>query len=92
MIWVLMNVNNPDISLFVNNPLPNTGRIVVVGSPETGWTLTDWNGTSIAQWRLPVAAVAALSYDGVEKSNTMAPLVFPSSSTALLRHAGFSGN
>ena len=47
MVWVLMNVNNPDISLYANNPLPNMGHIVVVGSPREGWTLTDWNGTSI---------------------------------------------
>jgi broad specificity phosphatase PhoE len=44
MIWVLTNVDNPDNSLFVNNPIPNTGRIVVVGSPQGGWTLKDWNG------------------------------------------------
>jgi len=47
MVWVLMNVNNPDISLYANNPLPNMGHIVVVGSPREGWTLTEPNGTSI---------------------------------------------
>jgi hypothetical protein len=41
MDWVLMNGSNPDNSLLVNNPLPNTGRIVI--SPQSGWTLTDWN-------------------------------------------------
>jgi broad specificity phosphatase PhoE len=44
MAWVLMNVTNPDISLYDSNPLPNTGRIVVVGSPQGGWTLTNWDG------------------------------------------------
>jgi broad specificity phosphatase PhoE len=45
MFWVLMNVKNPDISLPTADPLPNTGHIVVVGSPKAGWTLKDWDGT-----------------------------------------------
>jgi broad specificity phosphatase PhoE len=44
MVWVLMNVTNPDISLYENNPIPNIGQIVVVGSPQGGWKLTDWDG------------------------------------------------
>jgi broad specificity phosphatase PhoE len=44
MTWVLMNVKNPDNSLLTSDPLPNIGRIVVVGSPQGGWTLTNWNG------------------------------------------------
>jgi hypothetical protein len=32
MVSVLMNVKNADTSLLTNNPLPNTGQIVVVGS------------------------------------------------------------
>ena len=47
MVWVLMNVRNPDMSLAQNDPLPNTGRIVVVGSPRDGWTLVDWDGTPV---------------------------------------------
>ncbi len=47
MVWVLMNVKNPKTSLLATDPLPNTGHIVVVGSPRQGWTLTDWNGTSV---------------------------------------------
>jgi broad specificity phosphatase PhoE len=46
MLGVLMNVRNPDMSLFDDAALPNTGRIVIVGSPQQGWTLTDWNGNS----------------------------------------------
>lgn len=42
MLWVLMNVHNPDPSLLTGKPLPNTGRVVVTGSPSDGWTLTDW--------------------------------------------------
>jgi broad specificity phosphatase PhoE len=44
MVWVLMNVKNPDNSLLTSDPLPNIGHIVVVGSPQGGWTLKDWNG------------------------------------------------
>jgi broad specificity phosphatase PhoE len=43
MVWVLMNVHNPDQSLLTNKPLPNMGRVVVTGSPSDGWTLTEWN-------------------------------------------------
>jgi hypothetical protein len=28
-----------------SDPVPNTGHIVVVGSPQGGWRLTDWDGT-----------------------------------------------
>jgi broad specificity phosphatase PhoE len=47
MLWVLMNVKNPDNSLYSRDLLPNMGRVVVVGSPQGGWTLTHWNGTAI---------------------------------------------
>ncbi|RZL85008.1 MAG: histidine phosphatase family protein [Rhodococcus sp. (in: high G+C Gram-positive bacteria)] len=47
MIWTLMNVDNPDIGLLKSNPLRNTGYVVVTGTPDTGWTLVDWNGTPI---------------------------------------------
>lgn len=44
MAWVLMNVTNPDISLYDSNPLGNGDRIVIVGSPKGGWKLTNWAG------------------------------------------------
>ncbi|WP_411742673.1 histidine phosphatase family protein [Rhodococcus sp. IEGM 1366] len=47
--WVLMNVRNPDLTLVTTDRLPNTGYIVITGTPETGWTLTDWNGKNISQ-------------------------------------------
>ncbi|HZQ32081.1 MAG TPA: histidine phosphatase family protein [Mycobacterium sp.] len=47
MFWVLMNVKNRDMSL-LNDWLPNTGHVVVVGSPRQGWTLTDWDGKQIS--------------------------------------------
>ncbi len=43
MLWVLMNVRNPDRSLLTGKPLPNMGRVVVTGDPAHGWTLTDWD-------------------------------------------------
>lgn len=47
MLWVLMNVSNPNDALLTNDPLPNMGQIVVVGSPQSGWKLVDWAGTPI---------------------------------------------
>jgi broad specificity phosphatase PhoE len=44
MYWTLMNVKNPKDSLVTSHPLPNLGRVVVTGSPATGWTLVDWDG------------------------------------------------
>jgi broad specificity phosphatase PhoE len=44
MIWTLMNVKNPKDSLLSSHPLPNIGRVVITGSPVTGWTLVDWDG------------------------------------------------
>jgi broad specificity phosphatase PhoE len=44
MIWTLMNVKNPKDSLLTSHPLPNIGRIVITGSPGTGWKLADWDG------------------------------------------------
>jgi broad specificity phosphatase PhoE len=44
MYWTLMNVKNPKDSLATSHHLPNLGRVVVTGSPATGWTLVDWDG------------------------------------------------
>ena len=43
MLWVLMNVRNPDPSLLAGKPLPNIGHVIVTGNPTEGWTLTDWD-------------------------------------------------
>ena len=43
MLWVLMNVHNPDRSLLTSKQLPNMGRVVVTGNPSGGWTLTEWD-------------------------------------------------
>lgn len=44
MYWTLMNVKNPKDSLVTSHHLPNLGRVVITGSPSTGWTLVDWDG------------------------------------------------
>lgn len=44
MTWTLMNVKNPKDSLMTDHPLPNIGRVVITGSPATGWRLVDWDG------------------------------------------------
>ena len=44
MYWTLMNVKNPKDSLVTSHHLPNLGRVVITGSPATGWTLVDWDG------------------------------------------------
>jgi hypothetical protein len=41
----MMNVHNPPLDLVAEQPLPNTGHVVVRGNPQDGWTLLDWNGT-----------------------------------------------
>jgi broad specificity phosphatase PhoE len=44
-MWTLMNAKNAPPELLETQPLPNTGRVVVRGNPDDGWTLLDWNGT-----------------------------------------------
>jgi len=44
MYWTLMNVKNPKNNLATTHPLPNTGKVVITGSPTVGWTLVDWDG------------------------------------------------
>jgi broad specificity phosphatase PhoE len=48
MFWTLMNVDNPDLSLFLTHPLANTGQIVVDGRPGD-WTLVSWAGQDVPQ-------------------------------------------
>ncbi|AKS31348.1 histidine phosphatase family protein [Mycolicibacterium goodii] len=44
MLWVEMNVDNPNPNLLRQHPLGNTGHVVVRGNPAGGWTLVDWDG------------------------------------------------
>ncbi|OLP03332.1 histidine phosphatase family protein [Mycolicibacterium porcinum] len=44
MLWVQMNVGNPNPQLLMEHPLDNTGYVVIKGNPTDGWTLTDWDG------------------------------------------------
>ena len=43
MMWVLMNVRNPDLTLLTSKPLPNVGHVVVTGNPTQGWMLAEWD-------------------------------------------------
>lgn len=52
-VGTLMNVNNPDPLLMLTHPLPNTGIVVVQGSPQGGWTMTSWNGIPVGPPTLP---------------------------------------
>ncbi len=52
-VGTLMNVNNPDPLLMLTHPLPNTGVVVVQGSPQGGWTMTSWNGIPVGPPTLP---------------------------------------
>jgi hypothetical protein len=51
-VWTLMNVNNPDFSVLLQEVeqtegfLPNTGQVVVEGSPGD-WTLVSYDGTAV---------------------------------------------
>ncbi len=53
-VWTMMNVNNPDFSVLLQELvttgqfLPNTGQIVVDGSPGD-WTLVSYDGTAVPQ-------------------------------------------
>lgn len=42
--WTLLNTKNGKNTLANTHPLPNTGRVVITGSPMNGWTLADWDG------------------------------------------------
>ncbi|WP_046316338.1 histidine phosphatase family protein [Mycobacterium sp. UM_Kg1] len=42
--WTLMNVRNPRDELLIDHPLPNIAKVVITGSPTTGWTLVEWDG------------------------------------------------
>ncbi len=53
-VWTLMNVNNPDFAVVLKeflqtgDFLPNTGQVVVEGSPGD-WTLVSYDGTAVPQ-------------------------------------------
>lgn len=47
MFWVLMNVDNPDLGLLLTHRLDNTATVQIAGTPESGWTLVDWDGIAV---------------------------------------------
>jgi PE family/Histidine phosphatase superfamily (branch 1) len=52
-VGTLMNVDNPDPLLMFTHPLPNTGVVVVQGSPQGGWTMVSWDGVPVGPATLP---------------------------------------
>lgn len=46
-VGTMMSVKNPDPLLLLFDPLPNTGIVVIEGSPRDGWTLVSWNGKPV---------------------------------------------
>lgn len=52
-VGTLMNVDNPNPLLLLTHTLPNTGQVVVTGSPGGGWTMNSWDGIPIGPANLP---------------------------------------
>lgn len=48
MFWTFMSVKNADPSLLQKDPLQNSGRVVIKGSPSKGWKVIEWNGKPAA--------------------------------------------
>lgn len=48
MVWTLMNVDNPDITLFLSSSLQNTDTVVVTKNDDGSWHLVSWNGQEVA--------------------------------------------
>lgn len=53
MFWTMMNVDNPDLMLFLQHPLENTDVVVVEGSAEEGWTLKRWADQEVGPATFP---------------------------------------
>ena len=46
-VWVASRARNVAPSFGAENPLDNTGVVVLDGGPTEGWTLTTWSGTPV---------------------------------------------
>lgn len=49
----MMMVDNPNPLFLIQHTLPNTGTVVVQGSPGTGWTMVSYDGTPVGPASLP---------------------------------------
>jgi Histidine phosphatase superfamily (branch 1) len=49
----LMTVDNPNPLLMFTHSLPNTGVVVIQGSPVRGWTMVSWDGVPVGPPSLP---------------------------------------
>ncbi|MDQ1608589.1 MAG: hypothetical protein QOE16_1321, partial [Microbacteriaceae bacterium] len=55
-VWVAAHATNVEPSFPAEHELANTGVVVVEGTFETGWTLTEWAGTPLGGLELADAA------------------------------------
>lgn len=46
--WTVMNAKKAAADMLTSSPLPNTGFVVIVGDPQDGWTLKEWNGIEVS--------------------------------------------
>ncbi|MEU0541701.1 histidine phosphatase family protein [Nocardia sp. NPDC005978] len=44
MFWSMMNADNADKGKLGTDPIRNGGRVVLKGTPQTGWTIVEWVG------------------------------------------------
>jgi hypothetical protein len=51
----LMTVDNPHPLFMFTHSLPNTGVVVVEGSPGGGWTMESWDGIPVGPANLPIS-------------------------------------
>ncbi|WP_319454900.1 MULTISPECIES: histidine phosphatase family protein [unclassified Mycobacterium] len=89
MFWVMMNVDNPDPLLILTHPLDNTDVVVVNGTPDDGWTLTDWDGVRVDPnpslvGRLVVAVRDVLV--GLQGGSRPAPTSVPTTGVTTVAH------
>ncbi len=49
----MMMVDNPNPLFLITRSLPNTGVVVVQGSPATGWTMVSYDGVPVGPASLP---------------------------------------
>lgn len=49
----MMMVDNPNPLFLLTHTLPNTGVVVVQGSPATGWTMVSYDGVPVGPANLP---------------------------------------
>lgn len=89
MFWVMMNVDNPDPLLILTHPLDNTDVVVVNGTPDDGWTLTDWDGVPVDPNPSLVGRIVVAVRDvlvGLQGGSRPAPTSVPTTGVTTVAH------